>query len=145
MATVLITGSNRGIGLATAKKFLSEGWTVIGASRSGKTDISDSNFHDLKLEITSDSDIKDAVEFVKEKLGQIDVLVNNAGIAPEPWDETVVIDLVRKSIENNLVSVINFTEQLLPYIKVGGKILNISSMMASLTDINSNSDVDSLG
>lgn len=60
--------------------------------------------------------------------------MNNAGIALEDWGETEVdMSKLRKTLEVNLIGLIDFTEHLLPKISANGQIVNISSVMGSLT------------
>jgi len=51
MKTVSITGASRGIGRATAEKFLSEGWNVIGTSTSGNVSFEHEHLHVLQLDL----------------------------------------------------------------------------------------------
>jgi NAD(P)-dependent dehydrogenase (short-subunit alcohol dehydrogenase family) len=135
MKTVVITGTTRGIGRAIADKFLENDFRVIGTSTSGKSDISNPNFEILKLDLSNSDSIIEATDLIKEKAPQIDILINNAGINLEDWDE-VNIDIgnLRKTLEVNLIGLIDFTERLLSQISPDGQIVNISSRMGSLSE-----------
>src|SRR5690606_33630604 len=79
-----ITGASKGLGLALTKLALSEGDKVIAASRNVevlKNAITgyDASFLPLKMDITSDQDVKNGVQQSIHKFGRIDVVVNNAG------------------------------------------------------------------
>lgn len=134
---VLITGASSGYGKATAKKFVENGDTVIMASR-GKEKL-ETAFREagadsmLVMDVTSPSDWENAVAFVAEKYGRIDVLVNNAGggiAIREVADQTV--EDIDKAILLNLNSVIygcrafgeTFRKQ------KTGTVINISSVCA---------------
>lgn len=134
---VLITGASSGYGKATAKKFVKNGDTVIMASR-GKEKL-ETAFREvgadsmLVLDVTSPADWENAVKFVTEKYGRIDVLVNNAGggiAIKEVADQTV--EDIDKIILLNLNSVIygcrafgeTFRKQ------KTGTVINISSVCA---------------
>lgn len=134
MKTVVITGTTRGIGRALANKFLDEGFKVIGTSTSGETDIEDSNFEIVKLDLTNPESIVDATNQIIKKADSIDVLINNSGVNFEDWD-VVEIDMsvLRKTLEVNLIGLIDFTEKLIPNISDNGQIINISSRVGSLT------------
>lgn len=139
MRTVVITGTSRGIGLATAKKFLQGGYRVIGTSTSGDSPIKDSNFTSGRLDLTSDSSIKKFVEKVKELTTNVDVLINNAGILLDDDEEEVDIGKLEGTLKVNLLGPIKVTQTLLPLINSGGQIINISSMMGSLAQASSDS------
>jgi len=106
--TAVITGAARGIGLATSKKFLSEGWRVAMIDIDGET--LDASAHLLGnaaiLPILCDVADPDAVETafgrVREHFGRLDALVNNAGIAifkpiletsAAEWDRVLAVNL----------------------------------------------------
>ncbi len=57
MKTVVITGASRGIGKATAQKFLDEGWQVIGTSTSGKSPLISANLQMFRLDLANTEDI----------------------------------------------------------------------------------------
>lgn len=131
MKSVLITGISRGIGKATAEKFLSEGWKVVGTSTSGKLPFEHENLEMLQLDLSDSESIKTVAEKILANGKKIDVLVSNAGVALDSWDAGVNMEKVRKTFEINLFGLIDFTEKLLPVINEGGHIINMSSRFGS--------------
>ncbi len=131
---VFITGISRGIGEALAKKFLSEGYIIIGTSTSGRASYSHKNLIILKLDLSSEKSIEKCVEDFKKLDKKIDILINNAGALFDEDETQVKLNKLRKTLEINLIGTINLTENLLPSIAPKGKIINISSSAGSLTD-----------
>lgn len=133
MKTVFITGISRGIGRATAQIFLEKGWKAFGTSTSGKVPFS----HPLLAAYQLDISKAESLQNFKKSFGEnkIDVLINNAGIG---LDETsappINIEVLRKDLEVNLFGTIQLSECVFGNINANGKILNISSQMASLND-----------
>lgn len=76
----IITGTSRGIGRALAEHFLEQGHTVAGCSR-GESDLEHKNYTHYKLDIFEETLVVNMVRDVYHRLGSVDVLVNNAGIA----------------------------------------------------------------
>ncbi|KAG3246553.1 hypothetical protein PI124_g8733 [Phytophthora idaei] len=79
--TVLITGSNRGIGLAFTRHYVDKGWKVIAAARDveGATDLKELAVSKIiPLDISDESSIAKAAESLKGE--PIDLLINNAGM-----------------------------------------------------------------
>jgi NAD(P)-dependent dehydrogenase (short-subunit alcohol dehydrogenase family) len=86
--TALVTGAARGIGLATAKRFLADGWRVALLDIDGENlarTFADLGKPDVTLALTCDvadaEGVSRAVDAVAKKFGRLDALVNNAGIA----------------------------------------------------------------
>jgi NAD(P)-dependent dehydrogenase (short-subunit alcohol dehydrogenase family) len=134
MKRVIITGVSRGIGKATAEKFLQEGWYVIGTSTSGTGDISNANLEMVSLDMSQAQSIQQFVSSLKQKGEKADALVNNAGVLINPDNPVLDVNDLRKTLEVNLFGLIELTENLLPFISNGGHIVNLSSQLASLTD-----------
>ncbi|MBX4210873.1 SDR family NAD(P)-dependent oxidoreductase [Candidatus Parcubacteria bacterium] len=134
MKTVVITGASRGIGYATARKFLAEGWFVIGTSTTGNISITNENFLAIKADYLKSKTIKEAVTTIIKLGKNIDILVNNAAIGDDEIGDPLKIDLLRKTLEVNVVGTADFTNQLLPMLNSPSHIINISSMASSLTD-----------
>ena len=79
MATILITGANRGIGLEMARRYAGRGDEVIAVCRSSSAELDGSGMEVLDgIDVTSDDSIADLVKALKGRT--IDRLVNNAGI-----------------------------------------------------------------
>ena len=76
---VLVTGGNRGIGLATAKRFQASGHRVAVTSRSGTADDLEGLFV-VKCDVTDSDSVDAAVTEIEASLGPVEVLVSNAGI-----------------------------------------------------------------
>src|SRR6187402_3917693 len=107
--TVLITGANSGIGNALAIKLIDEGYFVIGTSRDGKIgNINSDNIFVVELDVTSDESIQKANLLIKSRSKGIDVLVNNAGIAPDLDTIPLNMDSLKTTFETNVFGLVNF-------------------------------------
>jgi NAD(P)-dependent dehydrogenase (short-subunit alcohol dehydrogenase family) len=134
MKTAVITGASRGIGSATAEKFLSEGWKVIGTSVSGSGWQHD-NLSWIKLDLLNQNSIAEAVELVQED-APIDVLVDNAAtyVDEEDVDDAPVTRAnLTKILSANLIGTIDITEQIIKFLSPDGKVIIIGSRAGSLT------------
>lgn len=79
---VLITGGNRGIGLATAQRFQAAGYRVAVTSRSGTADDAD-GLTVVSCDVTDGASIDAALAVVEDRLGPVEILVSNAGITKD--------------------------------------------------------------
>lgn len=82
MKHVIISGCTRGIGAACVKKFLDAGYRVTGMGRSAKSEFESENFCYVSGDLSDSEDRQKLVSEAIAKFGQIDVLVNVAGVAP---------------------------------------------------------------
>lgn len=133
MKTVVITGANRGIGKATAEKFLSEGWKVVGTSMSGEG-WKQNNLFWIKLDLSDSASVAHAVGEI-QKEAPIDVLVNNAGTYVDEEDfpnAPITRNSLRTTLEVNVIGTIDITEQLLSSLKPEGHIVILGSRSGAL-------------
>jgi NAD(P)-dependent dehydrogenase (short-subunit alcohol dehydrogenase family) len=132
MKTVLVTGASSGIGKATAFKFLQQGYTVYVAARrlDQMQDLEQAGAIALKMDITSEQEVKAVVETIEKNHKGVDILVNNAGYAIYGAVEDTSIDDARRQFEVNLFGLAHLTQLVLPYMRAqkNGKIINLSSM-----------------
>ena len=143
-----VTGANRGIGFETAKGLGQLGISVILGSRDlvkGQVAAKELQSLGIKAEaIQYDADqsqsATDAFDYINKNFGKLDILVNNAGINHEQLmgsnnSSSVSSEVLQKTFQTNLFSVIALTQTLLPLIKKApaGRIVNLSSILASLT------------
>lgn len=136
--TIFITGATAGIGAATARKFVSQGWQAVGTGR--RRDRLDSLaaelgdfFHPMMLDMRSPEDFGPAMEALPERYCGIDLLLNNAGLAP-PMSilqeaEQEPLDV---AIDTNVTGLVALTRMLLPgLIERRGGVINLSSVAAT--------------
>ncbi len=128
---VVVTGISSGIGEATARKFVNEGFSVIGTTKDGASNINSDKLTVVKLDLRDSASIQQATDEIK-KAGDIDILVNNAGVWDENSEGEVRLQILRETLEVNLIGLIDFTERLVTDINSGGRIINISSGMGLL-------------
>lgn len=130
----IITGSSRGIGLATVKRLLkNEDVKVIGTSTSGKHSVQYHNFKCFQLDLSDSESISNFVTGLKNK--SIDFLVNNAAILLEEWNNPEVnVSKLKKTFDVNVFGTIGLTEKLLPFINERGHIVNITSSWGSFSE-----------
>ena len=109
MKVALVTGAARGIGLATAKRFLAEGWTVAMldiedeelAKGLGCIALPERTFP-LICDVSDPAQVQAAITAIRDRFGRLDALVNNAGIAvfkpilettPEEWNRVLSVNV----------------------------------------------------
>jgi short-subunit dehydrogenase len=128
---VLITGASSGIGKATAKQLLDEGYVVYSAARRVEKmdDLEKLGGIPLKMDITKENEVIAAVEQIRQEHGSVDILINNAGFATYGSVEETPMDEARYQFDVNLFGVAHLTQLVLPHMreKKAGKIINISS------------------
>ncbi len=131
---VLITGASRGIGEAVALQLLKEGHEVIGTSRQLKKNIAGEEnatdvIHKFKMLQLDLSDQQSIVECVRQA-GEIDVLINNAGVSQMGAVEELPLEKIRELFETNFFGLIALTQAVLPQMRQRGKgfIINIGSL-----------------
>jgi NAD(P)-dependent dehydrogenase (short-subunit alcohol dehydrogenase family) len=142
----LVTGANRGIGLETAKQLGALGITVVVAARKLKSSEESAaelkalglDVFPLQLDVTSEADRVAAAEYFEKKFGKLDILINNAGIAPAGGLGNITTQVSDEALlsvfSTNLFAVVALTRHLLPLIKKApaGRIVNLSSILGSL-------------
>jgi len=135
--TILITGATAGFGEAAARKFVSGGWRAIGTGRRGdRLRKLQEELGDAFLPLEIDMRDRRAVEGLarlEARWGEIDLLLNNAGLAPptDPLPQTAW-DRIDQVIETNVTGLVALTRALLPkLIERRGQIINLSSVAAT--------------
>ena len=149
----LVTGANRGLGLETCRQLAKKGILVLLSSRSAeKGQVATQQLKSeglevvyLQLDVANPTSIDHAFEFVSKEFGRLDILINNAGIY---WDEsyespllTTPIDTIQTSLETNTYGPIRMIQKFVPLMKKSpsGRIVNVSSGMGQLADMNGGS------
>jgi NAD(P)-dependent dehydrogenase (short-subunit alcohol dehydrogenase family) len=151
MPTILITGSNRGLGLEWAKHFAQMDWHVIATCRNPQqaNDLKQLAYHFPKIVIhTLDVTHPEQIAVLAETLlGEpIDLLINNAGVYFEKWAQDSLKHMDyrhwEESFRTNCLGVVKVTEGFYKNVAISGKklVVAISSHMGSITDITSAHD-----
>jgi NAD(P)-dependent dehydrogenase (short-subunit alcohol dehydrogenase family) len=141
----LITGANKGIGLATARLLGARGMTVlVGArdperGRQAERDLRDggADAHVVALDVTDGTSVRQAAEWIGTGYGRLDILVNNAGIARgdgtgRPSETT--LETLRAVYETNVFGVVTVTNAMLSLLRnaPAARIVNVSSEVGSI-------------
>lgn len=132
----IVTGSSRGIGLATFELLTKDSdFNVIGSSTTGNNPFEQSNFKCLKLDLSNSGSINKFVEYLGDK--KLDFLINNAGVLLEKWDESEInMEQLKKTFDINVFGTIELTEKLLPRLNPKAHIINITSDWGSFSELN---------
>ena len=133
MKTAVITGANRGIGLAMSRQLVDKGWDIIAVCRSDSEEIENiANMVISGIDVTNPSHI----EQVKKIIGdhQVDLLINNAGLLGDEQLGEIDYQSMRDQFEINALAPLRMTEALLPNMVEGSKVANITRRMGSIED-----------
>lgn len=124
---IIITGVSRGIGLELVK-ILATKHNVLAISRNIKPVEKIKNIKALALDLTQASYLKKVVAYIENNWQQVDIIIHNAGkLVNKPFKETTTQDFF-EVYQVNVFAVAELTRILLPYLKKGSHVLNISSM-----------------
>ncbi len=148
----VVTGANRGLGFETCRQLAQKGYHVILTSRNAekgkaaterlKAEGLDAVYH--QLDVTDPGSIRQLVQFIEGESGHLDVLVNNAGVlldvsnASDMAEASALqadISIVRKTFETNTLGPLMLAQALIPLMKGAGRIVNVSSGMGQLAEM----------
>ena len=130
--TVLVTGANRGIGQQVARVLAEQGWDVLVAARDRKKGESTAarlrrdtggRLKAVELDVTSDTSVATAAQKLRDGAIRIDALVNNAGVYRPP------------TLEPNFFGPLRVTLALLPLLRDGATITNVTSGLGALANL----------
>lgn len=135
--TMLVTGATAGIGEASARRFVAGGWRVIGTGRRGdrlralQDELGD-GFLPLQIDMRDRAAVE-GLATLESEWGAIDLLINNAGLAPPMGGiPEVEWDKLQTVLDTNITGLIALTRALLPkLIARQGAIINLSSVAAT--------------
>ena len=134
--TVLVTGSNKGIGFEIVRQLLARGLQVYLTARNsaaGKEAASrlDGDVHFLQMDVSDDASIQKGAKSYGELSDSLDVLINNAGIYPDDNIDILTISRERlvETFQTNTFGPVKVTQAFLPFLKKSSapRIINISS------------------
>lgn len=145
--TALVTGANKGIGFQIAVGLAAQGYQVaVGARSDERRDAAVADLQrggadafGVRLDVSSDESVAEAITLLEERIGHLDALVNNAGIsgatangAQDPL--TLDFDVLRADVETNVLGAVRVTNTALPLLRHSRspRIVNVSTNMASL-------------
>ncbi|MBV9488041.1 MAG: 3-oxoacyl-ACP reductase [Frankiaceae bacterium] len=135
----VVTGAGGGIGLATVRRFTSEGAKVVCADideAAGRAAADEVGGEFVKVDVTSESDVQAMVDLAVSKYGGLHVAFNNAGISP-PEDDSILttdVDAWQRVQDVNLKSVYLCSKYAIAHMREngGGSIINTASFVAVL-------------
>lgn len=147
----VVTGAYRGLGLETCRQLAERGYRVTLTARreaEGRAAADglakrglDVRFH--TLDVTDADSVRRLADDLRAEHGRIDCLVNNAGIFPdpEPGGEAASVfradlDSVRRGFETNTLGPLLLCQALIPLMAGRGRVVNVSSGMGQLSDMN---------
>ena len=148
----VVTGANRGIGYETCRQLAQRGLRVILTARNAakgrlaaKT-LSEQGLDVVfqTLDVTDPTSIGELLNFIDARFDRVDVLINNAGIMlerPDPGGVSVSVfeasvDTLRISLETNVYGPLLLSQALKPLMHGNARIVNVSSGMGQLTEMN---------
>jgi NAD(P)-dependent dehydrogenase (short-subunit alcohol dehydrogenase family) len=114
--TILVTGASSGIGAAITSRLLQDGHRVLGTGRTGGQKNA-AGVELLQLDVRSNDSVKSCVDRFLERMGRIDVLINNAGYLQSGAIEEVTVEEAQAEFETNYFGVVRMVKAVLPLMR----------------------------
>lgn len=144
MKNVIITGSSNGFGLKAAKDFADKGHRVFatmrnpnGKNANAKAELESHSKHIkvLDMDVTNDASVKEAMSKILTEAGNIDILINNAGIMYLGITEAFSVEQAKFQMETNYFGAIRVMQAILPSMRKAGSglIINTSSLVGRMS------------
>ena len=140
--TAVVTGASSGIGEATARQLSAAGFEVALIARRGERletiakeiEAAGGRATVLVADLADESQTTSAIRRAIDALGQVDVLVNNAGFSPGAAIEQMKRDEIRNIFDVNLFAALQLVGEVAPLMRAqgGGRIINVGSLAASI-------------
>ena len=142
--TALVTGANRGIGLEVCRQLAAKGYRVVLTARSrpkaaqaARTLAAHGAVEAVALDVTDSSSVVHAAREVEDRVGHVDVLINNAAIlvAERKGVLGTTLDEFRETFETNVLGVISVCQAFVPGMvrRKRGRVVNVSSRAGQLS------------
>ena len=144
MKNIIITGSSNGFGLKAAKDFADKGNKVFatmrnpnGKNATAKAELESHSTHIkvVDMDVTNDESVKEAMSTILAEAGNIDILINNAGIMYLGITEAFSIEQAKFQMETNYFGAIRVMQAVLPSMRKAGSglIINTSSLVGRMS------------
>lgn len=127
----ILTGGTSGIGLALAARLVDAGYRVIITQRSTSSTLT--GVEVVQLDLAQADSVEQAAKHIAVLTPEIDLLINNAGVADDIGLVIPTLQSLQPTIAVNLTGTVLFTERLLPLLSGGGLVVNVSSAMGLLS------------
>jgi len=148
MRRILITGAGRGLGLAFTLAALERGDIVVACPRSdeslgGLAGLESSRLTVVPMDISDPADVRRAAAAIQASVGGLEILLNSAGVSSRSFDEdfargarelrSLSPAVLERMYRINALGPLMVTQALLPLLRAGSRVVNISSQRGSLT------------
>lgn len=140
----LVTGANKGIGLATARQLAERGPLVLLGSRNAErgAEAADQLAHQgltvrpVTIDVTDGASVQDAAALIESEYGRLDILVNNAGLLVRRPAVEVTADAMRPEFETNVFGLVRVIHAMLPLLRTStsARIVNVASDSATFAN-----------
>src|SRR5690606_19384708 len=127
---VIITGTSRGIGFELVKHFAENGHEVLALSRNANPiqQLHLENVSCFSFDLNTPSDYNKVIRSINNTWKHVDILIHNAGLlVNKPFEQTTLDDF-QAVYQANVFGVVQLTQTVLPFMKSGSHVVNISSM-----------------
>jgi NAD(P)-dependent dehydrogenase (short-subunit alcohol dehydrogenase family) len=143
----LVTGANRGLGLETCRQLVDRGYRVVMTGRDGtqiekarrSLDPTDDRLVAVTMDVTDEASIAAAHRVIRERIGGVDILVNNAAILLAESSDVLDIppDDYQRTFNTNVFGVVNVCRTFVPEMakRRYGRVVNVSSGAGQLSEM----------
>lgn len=130
---ILITGATQGIGLALVEHYLKQGDEVVGCAR-GETPLEHAHYSHARVDVTDEAAVRRLFRDLRSRLGWLDAVINNAGIASMNAVALTPFDTAHRIMATNFLGTFLFTHAGIRLLRAAGsgRIVNVTSVAVPL-------------